>query len=136
MTRVVHVELELLHRAVNGVTFGRDTLAAKLATSRRTITRWLSEDAYPSKDQLTDLTRLLHQASATDLARELSEALGTTLVELGLAPSMMRESLLAAFERAAALGLTASEVATALRNARGSTERRAGGPSKASRRAR
>jgi hypothetical protein len=129
------IDPSLLHRAADGVSLDRTALGAKLGASRRTVTRWLSARAFPSSAQLLELVRLLQAAGNTTLAAELSAACGVPIDEppaqasavfvdaivcaaadaAGLAPSMVRPILLAAFERTAMLGLGAEEVAAALR---------------------
>jgi transcriptional regulator with XRE-family HTH domain len=117
-------------------------LAERLGSSRRTGQRWVSGSSLPSTEQLRKLAGFVYPVDAR-LASQIAEATGTTVQELGVVPppppavppkeaiadsvvcaaadamqrlpSDLRPALLAAFSRAAVLGLGVDDVVQALR---------------------
>jgi hypothetical protein len=74
---------ELIQSSCVALGFTHDALATRLGTSRRTIVRWGSDDATPTKSQLEELARIVFPADA-ELAAQVARAAGSTLEGLRL----------------------------------------------------
>ena len=127
-------------RLVLGMT--QEQLGDLLGVAKRTVIRW-NAGSTPSQDQVIELAKAVH-AQDPELASELAKAAGTRLDEIGLGapkvaaptalvrelaidsivcaaaeasvgtPQAARAGLLAALQRAAALGISSEELRAAL----------------------
>jgi transcriptional regulator with XRE-family HTH domain len=132
----------LVARAQLALGLSQQQLGDMLGVSRRTVIRW-NKGSAPTRDDVLTLAKAVH-ATHPELASELAKAPGTRLHEIGLAPlpvapnplakelaidsivcaaaeaalstpQAARGGLLAALDRAKALGVTSEELRTALR---------------------
>ena len=73
----------LLLEATRRLGLSQAGLGDLLGASRRTVSRWATKGTSPSPDQIVELARAIYPLDA-QLAAQIAEQTGTTLVALGL----------------------------------------------------